>query len=73
VQGSEEVIKHRKTGWLCEDTSPESLRKALVTLLEDSRLRAQIGKDARRYVQEHFSIERVLADEVAVYRELGVV
>jgi glycosyltransferase involved in cell wall biosynthesis len=73
VQGSEEVIKHRQTGWLCEDTSAESLRKALITLLEDSRLRAQIGRDARRYVQENFSIERVLGQEVAVYREMGVV
>jgi glycosyltransferase involved in cell wall biosynthesis len=73
VQGSEQVIRHRQTGWLCDDTSPESLRKGLVTLLEDSRLRAQIGRDARRYVQDNFSMDRVLAQEVAVYQEMGIV
>lgn len=73
VQGSGAVIRHRDTGWLCDDTSPESLRRALSSMLEDSRLRTQIGRAARRYVQENFSLEKVLAQEVAVYQELGLV
>jgi len=73
VQGSGGVIRHRQTGWLCEDTSVDSLRKALIALLEDSRLRTQIGRAARQYVVQNFSMEHVLQREVAVYREMGVV
>jgi glycosyltransferase involved in cell wall biosynthesis len=73
VQGSGPLIYHRATGWLCEDTSPESLRRGLEALLGDSRLRAQIGRSARRFVTEHFSMESVLAREVRAYQELGCV
>jgi glycosyltransferase involved in cell wall biosynthesis len=73
VQGSASVIRHRETGWLCEDTSPESLRQGINTLLRESRLRAKIGRAARQYMIEHFSLDGVLAREVAVYKELGLV
>jgi glycosyltransferase involved in cell wall biosynthesis len=72
VQGSASVIRHRETGWLCEDTTPEALRQGVHTLLRESRLRAKIGRAARRYMIENFSLEGVLAREVAVYKELGL-
>jgi glycosyltransferase involved in cell wall biosynthesis len=72
VQGSASVIRHRETGWLCEDTSPEALRQGINTLLRESRLRAKIGRAARRYMIENFSLEGVLAREVTVYKELGL-
>ncbi len=71
VQGSHALIRHRETGWLCEDTSAASLRRALETLLHDSRLRTQMGRAARRFVVEHFSLPHVLQREVTAYRELG--
>lgn len=73
VQGSESVIRHRETGWLCEDTAPESLREGLETLLRDSHLRACIGRAAREFIVENFSLQSVLEREVAAYRELGLV
>lgn len=73
AQGSGAVIRHRDTGWLCEDTSPDGLRRALTELMEDSRLRTQMGRAARRYIQQNFSLEHILTLETNVYRELGVV
>ncbi len=73
VQGSEKVIRHRETGWLCEDTSAATLRRALESLLADSRLRAYIGRTGRRFVAENYSLESVLRREVSVYQELGLV
>lgn len=73
AQGSGAVIRHRDTGWLCEDTSADGLRRALVELMEDSRLRTQMGRAARRYIQQNFSLDRILTLETDVYRELGVV
>jgi glycosyltransferase involved in cell wall biosynthesis len=72
VQGSASVIRHRETGWLCEDTSPQALRRGLEKLLRDSDLRVRIGQAAREFVIDHFSIESVLAREVAVYEEMGL-
>jgi glycosyltransferase involved in cell wall biosynthesis len=71
VQGSEALIRHRETGWLCDDTSPSALHCALEVLLQDSRLRAQIGRSARRFVVEQFALQSVLDREVTVYREMG--
>jgi glycosyltransferase involved in cell wall biosynthesis len=73
VQGNVSLIRHRETGWLCEDTSPESLRRGLEALLHDSRLRAQIARIGREFAMKHFSLETVLAREVAVYGEMGLV
>ena len=72
VQGSESLIVHRRTGWLCEDTSPGCLRRALEKLLGDSRLRAQIGRAGRAFVDERFSLERVIDREATAYREMGL-
>ena len=73
VHGSESLIRHLQTGWLCEDTSVASLREGLQTLLRDSSLRSQIGRSARKYAVEHFSIEKVVEREIGVYKELGLV
>ncbi len=73
VHGSESLIKHLRTGWLCEDTSVASLREGLQTLLRDSSLRSQIGRAAREYAVEHFSLEKVVAREVSIYKESGLV
>lgn len=73
VQGSESVIRHGETGWLTDDVSPESLRRGLKKLLRDSDLRARLGEAAREFVLDHFSMESVLARELAVYREMGLV
>jgi glycosyltransferase involved in cell wall biosynthesis len=73
VQGSESLIRHLETGWLCEDTSPQALRRGLEALLSNADLRVQIGQTAREFVLDHFSLESVLARELAVYEEMGLV
>jgi glycosyltransferase involved in cell wall biosynthesis len=73
VQGSEKIIRHRETGWLCEDTSAATLRRAVESLLADSRLRAYIGRTGRQFVAQNYSLESVLSREVAVYQEMGFV
>jgi glycosyltransferase involved in cell wall biosynthesis len=72
VQGNEAVIRHGETGWLCDDASPESLRAGLAGLLANAYLRAQMGSNAREYAVDHFSLDSVLAREIAIYREMGL-
>jgi glycosyltransferase involved in cell wall biosynthesis len=72
VMGTRPLIAHGRTGWLCADTSAEAIRAGLQALLEDDALRARLGRAARDYVVETFSLESVLAREVATYKELGI-
>jgi glycosyltransferase involved in cell wall biosynthesis len=70
VSGIEELIQHGQTGLLCE-TSPEGIRAPIHTLLDDSAMRERLGAAARQYVLEHFSLEKVLELELALYAELA--
>jgi hypothetical protein len=45
----------------------------LEALLSNADLRVQIGQTAREFVLDHFSLESVLARELAVYEEMGLV
>ena len=46
------------------------ISNALVRLLSDQRLRVEIGRNAQRYVREHFSLGAVCQKYEAVYDEL---
>jgi glycosyltransferase involved in cell wall biosynthesis len=63
--GIREVIEHGSTGYLCH-TSPESIGAALADLLENPELCARLGAGARRFVEDHFSLERVVESELRV-------
>jgi glycosyltransferase involved in cell wall biosynthesis len=73
VMGIRPLIAHGETGWLCADTSAQAIRTGLQALLEDEALRAHLGQAARDYAVRTFSLESVLAREVAVYEEMGLV
>ena len=65
VPGIRSLIQHGETGYLC-DTSPESIRQAIVELVDKKALRASLGWQARQFVVDRFSIEKVLERELAL-------
>jgi len=69
VPGIREVIVHGQTGYLC-DITPEAMRRAIIQLQNDEGLRRQIGKRARDFVAENYSIEKVLKKELALLNSL---
>jgi glycosyltransferase involved in cell wall biosynthesis len=50
VGGVADVVQHGKTGFLCDPTDTAGMAQALVRLLKDSGLRAQMGAAAQRFV-----------------------
>lgn len=50
--------------------SAEELARAALRVLRDPALAARLGEEGRRYVAEHHSWERVVADLEALYTEL---
>ncbi len=60
--GIREIITHGENGLLSE-LKPFSLRETIRRLLNDSQLRRHLGKTARRYVLNRYSLEKIVKKE----------
>ncbi len=69
VGGMAEVVVDRKTGWLVPPADPISLGAAMVTLLKDRRLAAELARAARRRVESLYPLERMVDQTLEVYKE----
>lgn len=69
VSGIREVLRHGETGWLVDETSG-ALRAELARVLGDAELRGRVGRAARAFVEEKFSLDRVVSLELAVHRRV---
>jgi Glycosyl transferases group 1/Glycosyltransferase Family 4 len=65
--GLPEVIEHEKTGLLIEG---RDFGAALRRILENPALAAEMGRNARRRVQEKFSVEHMVDETRRVYAEV---
>lgn len=63
-----ELIRHDRDGLLVDPGKPDEIANAIVLLLQDNRLTQQLGDAARRRVQEKFSLEVVLQQNLRFYR-----
>ncbi|MFC1657944.1 glycosyltransferase family 4 protein [Candidatus Omnitrophota bacterium] len=70
VGGITEVIQDRETGILVEPGVPAELYQAIKLLLGDAGMRRRIVENARKQIQERFSLEKMVAQVEAVYKEL---
>ena len=69
VPGIREVIEHEKSGLLVEE-SVDSLRSAILRLMDDEGFRIRLGKEARRQIMAENSLEAAIQQELTVYKEL---
>jgi len=67
--GIREQIIHGETGWLV-GTDAESIRAGIQHLLANPRLRAQLGANARRFIESTYSLEKIVEMEYALYQEI---
>jgi glycosyltransferase involved in cell wall biosynthesis len=66
--GIRELIRHGETGLLC-DTDVDSIRAAIRQVLDHPDLASQMGKQARQYIFENFSLEKVSQLELVAIKE----
>ncbi len=69
VPGIRELIRHRETGYLC-GISPEEIRLAIKEVLADADLRIRMGRNARRFIMEHFAFDHVVEKELSLLKRL---
>lgn len=69
VRGIKDIIEHNKNGYLCE-ISPISIRNAILTLENDEGMREKLGKNARTFIINNYSLELVVNKEYRVYKQV---
>jgi len=68
--GAKDAVVHGVTGLLVAPGSADALARSMELLLADSKMRAEMGQAARRWVIRHFARRRVLNETVALYEGL---
>ena len=69
VQGIRACLQHGQTGYLC-DTSADSIAAAIQTVLAQPDFMGQLGDKARQHALEHYSLDRLVEREYALYQEV---
>jgi glycosyltransferase involved in cell wall biosynthesis len=70
VGGLPEIVQSEATGILVPPRDPEALAAGLARLLSDPAWAKSLGENARTYVEQNFSFERLERDINACYDEL---
>ena len=65
-----ELIEDGVTGYIVPPANHERLAERILALLSDEALRDNIGAAARASAKQHYSVERMLNDTLAVYRDV---
>jgi glycosyltransferase involved in cell wall biosynthesis len=70
IAGCREIVRDGVTGWLVPTRDVGALVNALRQAIERPELRLQYGASVRALITADFSMDRVTAETVAIYREL---
>jgi glycosyltransferase involved in cell wall biosynthesis len=71
VEGNREVVRHGVTGYLCEDTSAAAIRRGIETLAKDRDLRAELGRNAREFIEKEYALDVLLEREIGLLESLA--
>jgi glycosyltransferase involved in cell wall biosynthesis len=66
--GLAEIVVHERTGLLVPPDDPRSLAAAIDRIVCDGKVRLSMGAEARKHIEDVFSIERQAADFIAALR-----
>jgi len=70
VSGTVDVIKHGKNGLLFEPGNGTGLTDCIISLIESPNRQAELGSQARKTVEQHFSLDRIADRYAALYGSL---
>lgn len=63
------IIRHGHNGMLVPPEDPHQLAQTILGLMEDSSLRSRLGSEARRFVTESFSADRMAKEYLQFYEK----
>ncbi len=69
VPGIRNIINHKENGLLC-GIEADKIADAIDTLIHDKKLQQALGKNARQYIVNNCSIEKIVSQEITVIKRL---
>lgn len=69
LPGIREQIVHGETGWLV-GTDAESIRQGIQHLLANPALREKLGRNARQFILEHYSLDKIVELEYSLIQNV---
>jgi glycosyltransferase involved in cell wall biosynthesis len=69
VTGIREVIEDGENGILC-DTDSGMIKQAIIRLMEDEALKKRLGENARKTIEEKYSLNKLIDKEIELYAKL---
>jgi N-acetyl-alpha-D-glucosaminyl L-malate synthase BshA len=70
VGGIPECVNEGKTGFLFEKENIADLREKLLKLIENKNLREEFSKNARKWIENNFSTEKMVKDTEKLYERI---
>ncbi len=70
VGGVMEIVEHEKTGLLVLPKDPDGIAGAVLRIMNETKLVDEMVQEARRRVEERYTLERMASKTIAVYEEL---
>lgn len=70
MPGCSEVVRHEWNGIIIEPSDPDTLAAAVSFFLDNPYKRKEFGSRSPQYIQEHFSLDRVVESHAAVYEKV---
>ena len=71
--GCKEAVIDGHNGYLIPTKDVDALEEKLDILLNDAKLRQEMGRNSRKYAEENFSIDVVIERHLKIYQELAKV
>ncbi len=69
--GADEICLENETGFLIRTGNVDAAAEKLLRLATDAGLRARFGERGRKFVQEHFTVEKLVEEQYALYLKLA--
>jgi lipopolysaccharide heptosyltransferase II len=69
IGGVVENIEEEETGLLCEPSDPVDMSEKILRYYRDRELYRKVARNARRYVEENYSLEKTMAMTLEAYRK----
>lgn len=70
--GTNEILLDNKTGFLVNRSEPDELAEKLEILLDDDKLRIEMGRKGKERVREEFSIDKMVDQYISLYFNLTI-
>ncbi|MHC1733016.1 MAG: glycosyltransferase [Bacteroidales bacterium] len=68
--GTPELVVEGETGFLVNESDSKMMAERIKLLLDDIKLRNEMGKHGRDRIAEHFSIDRMTTDYINLYKRI---